>query len=69
MRLLATVHLFKKPDGNIGASGQPDPIVVVVDGVPIGFSGANSASLTPDFRTTREMTLEDFDINIPALYR
>ena len=35
MRLLATVHMFKKPDGSIGASGQPDPVVVVVDGVPI----------------------------------
>jgi hypothetical protein len=35
MRLLATVHMFKKPDGTIGASGQPDPVVVVVDGVPL----------------------------------
>lgn len=35
MRLLATVHMFKKPDGSIGASGKPDPIVLVVDGVPL----------------------------------
>ena len=35
MRLLATVHMFKKPDGNIGASGNPDPTVLVVDGVPL----------------------------------
>lgn len=34
MRLLATVHLFKRPDGTFGGSGQPDPIVVVVDGIP-----------------------------------
>jgi len=34
MRLLATVHQFRRPDGTIGGSGQPDPIVVVVDGVP-----------------------------------
>lgn len=34
-RLLATVHMFKCPDGTIGASGQPDPVVVVVDGVPL----------------------------------
>ena len=25
-KLLATVHLYKKPDGTLGASGQPDPI-------------------------------------------
>jgi hypothetical protein len=34
MQLLATVHMFKRPDGSIGASGEPDPVVVVVDGVP-----------------------------------
>lgn len=34
-RLLATVHMFKKPDGTIGASGHPDPVVLVVDGVPL----------------------------------
>lgn len=35
MRLLATVHLFRRPDGTLGASGEPDPVVVVVDGVPL----------------------------------
>jgi hypothetical protein len=33
MKLLATVHCFKKPDGTLGASGDYDPIVVVVAGV------------------------------------
>lgn len=32
MNLLATVHMFKLPDGSIGASGQPDPVVLIVDG-------------------------------------
>ena len=35
MQLLATVHLFRRPDGSIGASGNPDPVVIVVDGVPL----------------------------------
>lgn len=30
MHLLATVHLFKEPDGTFGASGQPDPILLRV---------------------------------------
>jgi hypothetical protein len=33
--LLATVHLYKKPDGTIGASGQPDPVFLLVNGVPL----------------------------------
>jgi hypothetical protein len=33
--LLATVHLYKQPDGTVGASGQPDPVFLVVDGVPL----------------------------------
>ena len=32
-RLLATVHCYKNPDGTIGASGQPDPQVLVVGNV------------------------------------
>ena len=32
MKLLATVHMFKKPDGSIGASGEPDPVLLVVEG-------------------------------------
>jgi hypothetical protein len=35
MKLLATIRMFKKPDGTIGASGKPDPIVLVVDGIPL----------------------------------
>jgi hypothetical protein len=30
MRLLATVHFYKKPDGSIGASGKVDPQVLVI---------------------------------------
>jgi hypothetical protein len=30
IELLATVHMFKRLDGSVGASGQPDPVVVVV---------------------------------------
>ena len=29
-RYLATVHMYKNPDGTIGASGQPDPQYLVV---------------------------------------
>lgn len=32
MRLLATVHCFKKPDGTLGASGDYDPVLLFVDG-------------------------------------
>jgi hypothetical protein len=32
MILLATVHCFKLPDGTLGASGDYDPVVLVVDG-------------------------------------
>jgi hypothetical protein len=35
MKLMATVHLFKHPDGTIGASGKPDPYLLVVEGVPL----------------------------------
>ena|ERR1022692_219228 len=33
--LLATVHMYRNPDGSIGASGQPDPTFLLVDGVPL----------------------------------
>ena len=33
--LLATVHLYKNPDGSIGASGQPDPVYLLVNGIPL----------------------------------
>jgi len=32
MHLLATVHCFKKLNGELGASGDFDPIVLVFDG-------------------------------------
>jgi hypothetical protein len=32
-KLLATVHLYKNPDGTIGASGQPDPQILVIGNV------------------------------------
>lgn len=33
-RLLATVHVFKRPDGTLGGCGEPDPKVFVRDGIP-----------------------------------
>jgi hypothetical protein len=32
--LLGTFHLYKEPGGTIGASGLPDPIFLLVEGVP-----------------------------------
>jgi hypothetical protein len=32
--LLGTFHVYKKPDGTIGASGLFDPIFLLVNGVP-----------------------------------
>jgi hypothetical protein len=32
--LLGTFHVYRKPDGTIGASGMYDPIFLLVDGVP-----------------------------------
>ena len=32
--LLGTFHVYKKPDGTIGASGMYDPVFLLVDGVP-----------------------------------
>jgi hypothetical protein len=34
-QLLGTFHVYKRPDGTIGASGRPDPIFLLVDGVPM----------------------------------
>lgn len=31
---LGTFHVYKKPDGTIGASGMLDPIFLLVNGVP-----------------------------------
>jgi len=33
--LLATVHQYRLRDGSIGASGRPDPIFLLVNGVPM----------------------------------
>lgn len=33
--LLATVHLYRNLDGTVGASGHPDPVYLLVDGVPL----------------------------------
>src|SRR5277367_2568264 len=33
-QLLGTFHVYRKPDGTIGASGMFDPIFLLVDGVP-----------------------------------
>jgi hypothetical protein len=33
--LSATVHLYRNPDGSIGASGQPDPVYLLVNGIPL----------------------------------
>ena len=32
--LLGTFHMYRRPDGSIGASGKVDPIFLLVDGVP-----------------------------------
>lgn len=32
--LLGTFHVYKRPDGTIGASGLFDPIFLLVDGIP-----------------------------------
>jgi hypothetical protein len=32
--LLGTFHVYKRSDGTIGASGMPDPIFLLVDGIP-----------------------------------
>jgi len=32
--LLAPFHRYRNPDGSIGASGLPDPMFLLVDGVP-----------------------------------
>jgi hypothetical protein len=32
MKLLATVHCFKRPDGSLGASGDYDPVLLAVGG-------------------------------------
>jgi hypothetical protein len=34
-QLLGTFHVYKRPDGGIGASGLPDPIFLLVDGIPM----------------------------------
>jgi len=34
-QLLGTFHLYRRPDGTIGASGKADPIFLLVDGVPM----------------------------------
>jgi hypothetical protein len=34
-RLLGTFHMYRRPDGSIGASGKADPIFLLVDGVPM----------------------------------
>jgi|SRR5271165_4771190 len=33
--LLATVHLYRNLDGTVGASGHPDPVYLLVNGVPL----------------------------------
>jgi hypothetical protein len=33
-QLLGTFHMYRRPDGSIGASGKADPIFLLVDGVP-----------------------------------
>src|ERR1700680_2769625 len=33
--VIPTVHLYKRPDGTLGASGEPDPTFLVVNGVPL----------------------------------
>lgn len=30
---VARVHQYKRPDGSIGASGLPDPVRLLVDGI------------------------------------
>jgi len=32
-QLLGTFHRYRNPDGSLGASGKPDPIYLLVDGV------------------------------------
>jgi hypothetical protein len=32
--LLGTFHVYKKPDGTIGASGMYDPVFLLIDGIP-----------------------------------
>jgi hypothetical protein len=34
-QLLGTFHVYKNRDGSIGASGMPDPIFLLVNGVPM----------------------------------
>jgi hypothetical protein len=34
-QLLGTFHMYRRPDGAIGASGKVDPIFLLVDGVPM----------------------------------
>jgi hypothetical protein len=32
---LGTFHQYRNPDGSIGASGKPDPKLLVVNGIPL----------------------------------
>jgi hypothetical protein len=33
-QLLGTFHVYRRKDGTIGASGRPDPVFLLIDGIP-----------------------------------